>query len=169
LNSITNLSADFQMLEGTFANGSPRFTIFDNTNNPVNAAYVYFGTPNPGGTFSDPNPGAAESTGNYASNSPDLRVQVNGFNGDSTGALPYISWDDFVSRDGTALIAYITIDLDGGYTPATAQQMQVTAFNVTAAAAPGAAPLPAALPLFVSGAGALGVLGWRRKKKAVAA
>jgi len=29
-------------------------------------------------------------------------------------------------------------------------------------------PLPAALPLFATGLGALGVLGWRRKKKAVA-
>ena len=32
-----------------------------------------------------------------------------------------------------------------------------------------ATPLPAALPLFVTGLGALGLLGWRRKRKAVAA
>jgi type VI protein secretion system component Hcp len=30
----------------------------------------------------------------------------------------------------------------------------------------GATPLPAALPLFASGLGALGLLGWRRKRKA---
>ena len=30
-------------------------------------------------------------------------------------------------------------------------------------------PLPAALPLFASGVGALGLLSWRRKKKAIAA
>jgi CHRD domain len=30
-------------------------------------------------------------------------------------------------------------------------------------------PLPAALPLFASGLGALGLLGWRRKRKAIAA
>jgi hypothetical protein len=30
-------------------------------------------------------------------------------------------------------------------------------------------PLPAALPLFVTGLGALGLLGWRRKRKALAA
>lgn len=30
---------------------------------------------------------------------------------------------------------------------------------------PGQTPLPAALPLFASGAGVLGLLGWRRKKK----
>ena len=29
-------------------------------------------------------------------------------------------------------------------------------------------PLPAALPLFATGLGALGLLGWRRKKKAAA-
>ena len=29
-------------------------------------------------------------------------------------------------------------------------------------------PLPAALPLFAGGLGALGVFGWRRKRKAVA-
>jgi hypothetical protein len=33
----------------------------------------------------------------------------------------------------------------------------------------GATPLPAALPLFATGLGALGVLGWRRKRKAAAA
>jgi hypothetical protein len=32
-----------------------------------------------------------------------------------------------------------------------------------------ATPLPAALPLFATGLGALGLLGWRRKRKAVAA
>ena len=32
-----------------------------------------------------------------------------------------------------------------------------------------AVPLPAALPLFATGLGALGLLGWRRKKKAIAA
>jgi hypothetical protein len=33
---------------------------------------------------------------------------------------------------------------------------------------PSATPIPAALPLFASGLGALGLLGWRRKKKAAA-
>jgi hypothetical protein len=34
---------------------------------------------------------------------------------------------------------------------------------------PGETPLPAALPLFATGLGGLGLLGWRRKKKAQAA
>jgi hypothetical protein len=33
-------------------------------------------------------------------------------------------------------------------------------------APPNAVPLPAALPLFVTGLGALGLIGWRRKRKA---
>jgi hypothetical protein len=34
---------------------------------------------------------------------------------------------------------------------------------------PSGVPLPAALPLFATGIGALGLLGWRRKRKAQAA
>jgi hypothetical protein len=34
---------------------------------------------------------------------------------------------------------------------------------------PAVTPLPAALPLFATGLGALGLLGWRRKRKAQAA
>jgi hypothetical protein len=34
---------------------------------------------------------------------------------------------------------------------------------------PASTPLPAALPLFATGLGALGLLGWRRKRKALAA
>jgi hypothetical protein len=33
---------------------------------------------------------------------------------------------------------------------------------------PGATPLPAAFPLFATGIGGLGLLGWRRKKRAAA-
>ena len=41
--------------------------------------------------------------------------------------------------------------------------------NITTSAATSATPLPAALPLFASGLGALGLFGWRRKRKASAA
>lgn len=42
-------------------------------------------------------------------------------------------------------------------------EIATTSFTVGAAT-----PLPAALPLFATGLGALGLLGWRRKKKAAA-
>jgi hypothetical protein len=41
--------------------------------------------------------------------------------------------------------------------------------TMTAYSGPAATPLPSALPLFASGLGALGLLGWRRKTKAAAA
>jgi hypothetical protein len=40
---------------------------------------------------------------------------------------------------------------------------------VLSPAVPSPTPLPAALPLFATGLGGLGLLGWRKKKKAVAA
>ncbi|HUL86553.1 MAG TPA: VPLPA-CTERM sorting domain-containing protein [Pseudolabrys sp.] len=40
--------------------------------------------------------------------------------------------------------------------------------NIFWGLAPVVTPLPAALPLFVTGLGALGLIGWRRKKKAAA-
>jgi hypothetical protein len=44
-----------------------------------------------------------------------------------------------------------------------------TGFEGLATAAPSAAPLPAALPLFATGLGAMGLFGWRRKRKNTAA
>ena len=41
--------------------------------------------------------------------------------------------------------------------------------NSSLTVAGAATPLPAALPLFASGLGAMGFLGWRRKRKAIAA
>jgi hypothetical protein len=57
LNSITQLSADYQMTMGTFGGGAPRFTLFDSGGN---SAYIYFGTPLGGQGFADPNLGAPE-------------------------------------------------------------------------------------------------------------
>ena len=42
-------------------------------------------------------------------------------------------------------------------------------FTVGAPGTVGAVPLPATLPLFASGLGALGLLGWRRKRKGISA
>jgi hypothetical protein len=41
--------------------------------------------------------------------------------------------------------------------------------TVTDQGAVSATPLPAALPLFASGLGAMGLFGWRRKRKNIAA
>jgi hypothetical protein len=54
----------------------------------------------------------------------------------------------------------IGTDIVGGATPPT--------FNAAFSLDGVETPLPAALPLFATGLGALGLLGWRRKKKAAA-
>ena len=70
---------------------------------------------------------------------------------------------------GSTPLWYISTDLDGGF--AGDQHLLVNNFTVNgdvfSAAAP--TPLPAALPLFASGLGAMGVVGWRRKRKKDAA
>jgi len=55
------------------------------------------------------------------------------------------------SPTGQELVRYVAAD---------------TIIDVVGANPTGTTPLPAALPLFASGLGALGVLGWRRKRKA---
>jgi hypothetical protein len=65
---------------------------------------------------------------------------------------------------------------DGGLTPATLLAALTSAIVTPAhatdvdpcAAVMGATPVPATLPLFAAGLGALGLLGWRRKRRAQA-
>jgi hypothetical protein len=154
LSELTNLSASFQMTQGTIGNGAPRFSIIDTTNNVQNEAYIYFGTPGPGGTFTDPSPGSTENTGNVLL-SPDLRVQVNGFSGDSTGAS-YETFAQFLAKDGSANIALITLDVDGGFSQT--QQALVTNFDVSAV------PEPSTWAMMVLGFLGLGFVAYRRKQ-----
>jgi hypothetical protein len=129
--TLTNLIAEYVMLEGTFGCGAPRFTLFDNTSNPNNAAYLYWGTPVGGGVFTDPNLGSPNfaSTGNYANlASLDLRVYSNGFGGDNDPNVG-VTWATFVSLAGTTPISYITLDLDGSGCGLT-QQMLVEDFAI---------------------------------------
>ena len=65
-------------------------------------------------------------------------------------------WNPGVSFPSTAgaLIINFVIGEEGTFTAATGTVAQVV-------------PLPAALPLFATGLGVLGLLGWRRKRKAV--
>jgi len=72
--------------------------------------------------------------------------------------------DNFGSFVGNVLTGNEFLDFFGR--PNVYAALPTTVADWTVAAA--ATPLPAALPLFATGLGALGVLGWRRKKKAVA-
>jgi hypothetical protein len=73
------------------------------------------------------------------------------------GALmPALDQIHVIAKNGDALTSAIV-------TPARATDVDACAVVI------GATPIPAALPLFASGLGALGFIGWRRKRKAQAA
>jgi hypothetical protein len=61
-------------------------------------------------------------------------------------------------------IVYVFVAPGLGSTSGSSPQGLATT-EIAAAAAPAATPLPAALPLFATGLGGLGLLGWRRKRK----
>jgi hypothetical protein len=159
LSDITNISAVYQFLEGTIGPGAPRFSIGDTTSNLNNEAYVYFGSPAGGGSFTDSSPTTQKSTGNVVTD-PDLRVQINGFNGDSTGASD-ITFADFLQRDGAAAISFISLDLDAGF--AGAQQLLVSDFTVATAV-----PEPSTWAMMMLGFCGLGFVKLRRWRLAAA-
>jgi hypothetical protein len=165
LSGITQLSADYNMLAGSFAGGAPRFGIADTNAGPNNQVWAYWGTPTGGGTFVNPNSnGTPGNTGNYADLlSTDIRFYSNGFGGFNSPNIG-VTWADLLSHVGSVTVAYILLDLDGGWKGD--QHLLVNNFTVNGDVL--ATPLPAALPLFATGLGAMGLLGWRRNRKAKA-
>jgi hypothetical protein len=150
------------MTQGTFGGGSPRFSLIDSSNNE---AWIYFGTPLGGGSFSDPLGGAYGSTGNYANLlSLDVRVYSNGFGGlnsPNTG----MTWAQFVAATGGTQIGFVSLDLDGGWLAT--QQMQVNNFQINGTTYnPTSVPEPASMFLLGSGLVVVGAkLRKRRKAK----
>jgi PEP-CTERM motif len=163
--TLLNVSALYQMTEGTFGNGAPRFSLIDTTSNTNNEAYIYWGTPTGGGSFTDPHPGTWASTGNLASlASSDVRVYVNGFGGQNTPNTGE-TWAQFVAAQASTQIAYVSLDLDGGFT--SAQQMITDEFTVNNAvyeAGPDA-PEPGTLTLVCLGIAGLCGYSWRQRRK----
>jgi hypothetical protein len=160
LGQLTTLSAFYQMTTGAIGGGAPRFTLFDNS---LNSAYIYWGTPLGGETFTDPHPGTFGSTGNLAdASSPDVRVYVNGFGGQNTPNTGE-TFGQFVAALGSTPISFITLDLDGGFTGT--QQMITDHFTVNGAVYDAAAtPEPASLTLLSLGVAGLAGYGMRRRK-----
>jgi len=162
LSQIVDLSAEYDMTTGAFAGGAPRFTLFDSS---FNSAWVYWGTPTGGGSFSNPNPnGTFANTGNYADlASTDVRVYVNGFGGQNTPNTGE-TWNDFVSALGSTDLSFISLDLDAGAFAGN-QEMLVSSLTVNDEVdAPAQVPEPTSLALFGAGLIALGVV--RRRKAA---
>lgn len=164
VSDLTQLSTDFEMTSNTINNGAPRFSLIDTTNNALNEAYVFFGTPNGSGGFADPAPGTWESTGNIV-DSTDLIVENNGFGGDSTHNT-YETWAQFVAQEGTVNIADITIDVDGGFS--NVQTANIDNFNINGTLYNPASPTPEPGSLALLGTGLLAAAGetFRRARRA---
>jgi hypothetical protein len=76
------------------------------------------------------------------------------------------TFDAFDNGGVNATLIGDTITLDWAGTDGPAGFLREATFSLTPNSA---VPVPAALPLFATGLGALGLLGWRRKRKAAAA
>jgi hypothetical protein len=156
VDELTQLSADYLMTQGTFGGGAPRFSIWDSTDQ--HEAWIYWGTPLGGGTFSDPN-SAWGNTGNYADlSSADIRVYSNGFGGLNTSNTG-TTWADFIAAVSGTQISGISLDLDGGWGAGGTQQMFVDNFTVNGdvfdAQAPAATPEPGTAGLLAVAGGLL--------------
>jgi hypothetical protein len=101
LSSLTTLSADYNIVEGSCAGGSPRFQLNIDGKN----VFVYLGpTPNFTGCAT-----GWTSTGNLATN-PDLRVDLS-----QLGGSQYSTWAQAVSLLGSHVVTGINFAVDGGW------------------------------------------------------
>jgi hypothetical protein len=83
---------------------------------------------------------------------------------DSVNSHSIDSVNNLTGQFNSPIVAFDEVDILPGYPQQAFNVSDSGTFAVTAAT-----PLPAALPLFASGLGALGLLGWRRKRKTIAA
>jgi len=75
-----------------------------------------------------------------------------------------VDFDGFSFLEGTDQINIFYNDISGDYY--IDQSFEIEKITLDGfAASPVVTPLPAALPLFATGIGAMGLLGWRRKRK----
>jgi hypothetical protein len=76
---------------------------------------------------------------------------------------------NFQLNDSGALTTFLALSTNGDTTDTGGNGIDLLVYAGNGQPVPSTVPLPAALPLFASGLGALGLLGWRRKRKAQAA
>jgi len=77
------------------------------------------------------------------------------------------TFSGFSGLTGESFPAEVTVSLN--QTGGEGEAISGSFTFATTTESPSAIPLPAALPLFATGIGGLGLLGWRRKRKARAA
>ena len=85
--------------------------------------------------------------------------------GTSHAAMGWVTEAFFFTATGTSAVLSFASTVFAGGTDANPAAFGPALDNVSVSAT----PLPAALPLFATGLGALGLLGWRRKRKNAAA
>jgi hypothetical protein len=133
---------------------------------PTNPVHLTFSM-----TFAGSLSGSSDALGTYAS---EITAQFGYFsNADLSLTIPLVFFDlpltGGPSRNQNTVIgsqtltADLTLNSSGDFFLYAMVEAQSSATEL------GSTPLPAALPLFASGLGALGLLGWRRKRKNAAA
>lgn len=117
------------------------------------------------------NPSTASISGQWSSDNAGIEILLNGVDTGnlgnpygSPGSYSYEHWVSFVINSGF-LAGLNTLDFIVQNGNGADDQFGPTALRVEMIGSAIATPLPAALPLFASGLGALGLLGWRRKRK----
>ena len=155
LSAITQLSVDYQITQGGYFQGSPRFAIFDTEDR---VAYGYLGTP----ALTDS--GVYGNTGNYASlTSNDLRFESQGFGGFNSGTAPFITFAQLVAAAGATSVDQIALLVDG----TNGQTVLANNFNLngnvfSATPVAGAVPETATWMMMIVGFGAVGFAMRRR-------
>jgi hypothetical protein len=76
---------------------------------------------------------------------------------------------DFDLNDNGPLMTFLALSNNGNTTTVGGNGIDLLVYAGNGQPVPSNVPLPGALPLFATGLGALGLLGWRRKRKAQAA
>jgi hypothetical protein len=99
-----------------------------------------------------------------AKNGPDAPANLGG--GPVTYTLSVSFNDPILPTSPDVLNAAVSYEEAVTYDPYIGDNVFVGYWALSGSLTPTPTPLPAALPLFATGLGALGLLGWRRKRKA---
>jgi hypothetical protein len=152
--ALTTLSLTFTDISGGAYGGSPRLELYTSGSDYFT---VYLGTPP---NFNDSN--TTTFTTNFSGTN---------LNNGTTNSVFQLSntletLAALQATYGSDLINDVQLQVDGGWGANGTQELIVSSLNINGTNYTSTTPLPAALPLFATGIGGSGLLGWRRKRKA---